>query len=124
MPYTAAVKTARMNAVLAALDAATPAAYIEIGTAGMAAVLATVVLGDPSGVVAGDTLTFSGFPRSDTIDATGTAAAARLRAGDGTDIRTGLTVGTSGSGANLIVGTTSFVSGAQVEIESATLTHG
>jgi hypothetical protein len=80
MPYTTAVKAARMSAVLAALDAAGPAAYIEIGTAGMAAVLATVVLGDPSGVVAGDTLTFSGFPRSDTIDATGTAAAARLRA--------------------------------------------
>jgi hypothetical protein len=64
-------------------------------------VLATINLGNPiAGAATGaGVLTLSGFPRSDTsADATGTAAAARIRtATGGTDIITGLTVGTSGA---------------------------
>lgn len=120
--YPAAVKTARMTAVRDAIDAAVTAGYIEIGTAAMAVVLATVPLDDPCGTVTGDVLTFGGLPNSDlSADATGTAAAARIRDGNANDVVTGLTVGTSG--ADLIVDNTSFAVGQQVDINSGTLTH-
>ena len=119
--YPNAVKVARMNAVVTAAGAT---AVLEIGTTGMASVLATIPLGNPIGTVAGaGVLTLSGFPRSDTsADATGTAAAARIRtATGGTDIITGLTVGLSGSDINL--DSLSITAGQTVTINSATITH-
>lgn len=118
--YTAAVKNARLDAVVTAIGTA---GVLEIGTTGMASVLATITLGNPAGTTSGGVLTFSGFPRSDTsADATGTAAAARIRtASGGTDIITGLTVGTSGSDINL--DSTSITVGQTVTINSATITH-
>ena len=94
--YTVAVKNARLNAVITAIGTT---GVLEIGTTGMATVLATINLGNPAGTSASGVLTFSGFPRSDTAaDASGTAAAARIRtATGGTDIVTGLTVGLSAS---------------------------
>jgi hypothetical protein len=85
--------------------------------------LATIPLGNPAGTTSGGILTFSGFPRSDTsADATGTAAAARIRtASGGTDIITGLTVGTSASDINL--DSVSITTGQTVTINSATITH-
>lgn len=79
--------------------------------------------GGGGGVTSGGVLTFSGFPRSDTsADATGTAAAARIRTSSGgTDIITGLTVGTSGADINL--DSVSITSGQTVTISSATITH-
>lgn len=120
--YTNAVKIARMNAVT---TAAGTTAVLEIGTAAMGTVLATINLGNPiAGAATGaGVLTLSGFPRSDTAaDASGTAAAARIRtATGGTDIITGLTVGTSGSDINL--DSTSITTGQTVTINSATITH-
>jgi hypothetical protein len=118
--YTTAVKNARLDAVVTAIGSA---GVLEIGTTGMASVLATISLGNPAGTTSGGVLTFSGFPRSDTsADNTGTAAAARIRtASGGTDIVTGLTVGTSGSDINL--DSTSITTGQQVTINSATITH-
>lgn len=118
--YTTAVKNARLDAVVTAIGTT---GVIEIGTAGMATVLATIPLGNPAGTSSGGVLTFSGFPRSDTAaDATGTAAAARIRtATGGTDIVTGLTVGTSGSDINL--DSTSITTGQTVTLNSATITH-
>jgi hypothetical protein len=120
--YTNAVKIARMNAVT---TAAGSTAVLEIGTAGMASVLATINLGNPiAGAATGaGLLTLSGFPRSDTsADATGIAAAARIRtASGGTDIVTGLTVGTTGSDINL--DSTNITVGQTVTITSFTLTH-
>lgn len=118
--YTNAVKIARMAAVVSQAGAS---AVLEIGTTGMGAVLATINLGNPiAGAATGaGVLTLSGFPRSDTsADATGTAAAARIRAG-GTDIITGLTVGLSGADINL--DSLSITSGQTVTINSAVLTH-
>lgn len=84
--YATATKTARMNAVVTALGAS---GKLELGTASMALVVATITLGNPAGTVSTDTLTFSGFPRSDTsADATGKATAARLRDGSNADILT------------------------------------
>lgn len=121
--YTTAVKNARLDAVTAQIDAGAGAGKLEIGTTGMGTVLATITLGDPSAsAAASGVLTFSGFPRSDTsADATGTAAAARIRDSNNTDIVTGLTVGTSGSDINL--DSTSITAGQTVTITSATITH-
>jgi hypothetical protein len=120
--YTNAVKIARMAAVV---SQAGTTAVLEIGTASMATVLATINLGNPiAGAATGaGVLSLSGFPRSDTsADATGTAAAARIRtATGGTDIITGLTVGTSGSDINL--DSVSITTGQTVTINSATITH-
>jgi hypothetical protein len=118
--YTTAVKNARLDAVVTAIGST---GVLEIGTAGMATVLATIALNSTAGTSAAGVLTFSGFPRSDTsADATGTAAAARIRtASGGTDIITGLTVGTSGSDINLT--SLSITSGQTVTISSATITH-
>jgi hypothetical protein len=120
--YPNAVKIARMNAVT---TAAGSTAVLEIGTAGMASVLATIALANPiAGAATGaGLLTLSGFPRSDTsADATGIAAAARIRtASGGTDIVTGLTVGTTGSDINL--DSTNITIGQTVTINSFTITH-
>jgi len=120
--YPNAVKIARMNAVT---TAAGTTAVLEIGTAGMASVLATIALANPiAGAATGaGLLTLSGFPRSDTsADATGIAAAARIRtASGGTDIVTGLTVGTTGSDINL--DSTNITVGQTVTINSFTITH-
>lgn len=118
--YTTAVKNARLSAVVSQIGST---GVLEIGTTGMASVLATIALDATAGTASGGVLTFSGFPKSDTsADATGTAAAARIRtATGGTDIVTGLTVGTSGSDINL--DSTSITSGQTVTINSATITH-
>lgn len=120
--YSATAKTNRMTAVRDTIDAGTGPGVLQIGTAGMATVLAEITLGDPCGTVSGSTLTLSGFPRSDTsANATGTAAAARIRDGSGNDVITGLTVGTSGSDINL--DSTNITAGQTVTINSATITH-
>ena len=118
--YTTAVKNARLDAVVTAIGAT---GVLEIGTTGMASILATIALNSTAGTTAGGVLTLSGFPKSDTsADATGTAAEARIRtATAGTDIITGLSVGTSGSDINLT--STSITAGQTVTISSATITH-
>ena len=123
--YSTAVKTARMTAVRDQIDAGGAAGKLEIGTAGMASVLATITLGysgSSTGTVSGAVLTLAGFPRSDTsADNSGTAAAARIRTSANADVITGLTVGTSGSDINL--DSTSITAGQTVTINSATITH-
>lgn len=119
--YTTAVKNARLNAVT---TAAGTTAVLEIGTAAMASVLATINLGNPiAAAAASGILTLSGFPRSDTsADASGTAAAARIRtATAGTDIITGLTVGTSAT--DIVLDGLTIVAGQTVTLNSATITH-
>ena len=120
--YTNAVKVARMAAVVSQAGAT---AVLEIGTAGMASILATIALNNPIAPAAAGAgvLTFAGFPKSDTLaDNTGTAAAARIRtATGGTDIITGLTVGLSA--ADIILDNLSINAGQTVTISSAVITH-
>lgn len=119
--YAAAVKTARMQAVADAIGAG---GKLELGTSGMGSVLATITLGATSGTVSGPVLTLSGFPRSDTsADAAGIAASARIRTAADADVITGLTVGVSGSGADVIVDNTNMAVGQTVTINSSTFTH-
>jgi hypothetical protein len=119
--YSTAVKNARLDAVTTAIGTT---GVLEIGTTGMASILATISLSNPAAAgAAGGVLTFSGFPKSDTsADNTGTAAAARIRtAPAGTDIITGLTVGLSAS--DIVLDSLSLTAGQTVTINSAAITH-
>lgn len=120
--YTNAVKISRMAAVVTAAGAT---AVLEIGTAAMGTVLATINLGNPiAGAATGaGVLTLTGFPRSDVAaDATGTPAAARLRTSTGgTDIITGLSVGLSAT--DVILDSLSITVGQTVTLNSAVITH-
>lgn len=115
------VKAARMTAVRDLMDAGSGGGKLEIGTAGMGTVLATIVLSDPAGTISAGVLTLSGFPKSDTADATGTAAAARIRDSDNNDVITGLTVGTSG--ADIVLDSVNITTGQTVTINSAVFNH-
>ncbi|MFY9326498.1 MAG: hypothetical protein WAO76_00520 [Georgfuchsia sp.] len=120
--YTDAVKVARMNAVITAAGAA---AVLEIGTTGMASILATFALANPIGSSAGAgvmTLDFDPDISDTSADNSGTAAEARIRtASDGTDIITGMTVGTSG--ADVVLDSVSITAGQTVTITAGTITH-
>lgn len=121
--YPVALKNTRMTSVRDAIDAGAGAGVLQIGTTAFATVLAEITLADPSGTIATGVLTLSGMPRSDTsANATGTAAEARIRDSNGTDVITGLTVGTAGT--NIVLNTVSIVAAAIVEITSGTITHG
>jgi hypothetical protein len=120
--YSTAVKNTRQAAVVTAIDAGAGAGKLEIGTAGMATVLATITLADPSGTVANGVLTGAGFPRSATATASGIAAAARVRDSNNVDIITGITVGMSA--ADIVMDNTNIASGQTVTINSLSLTHG
>lgn len=120
--YSNTAKTNRMTAVRDTIDGGTGAGVLQIGTSAMGTVLAEFTLNDPCGTVSGSVLTLSGFPKSDTsANATGTAAAARIRDSSGNDVITGLTVGTSGSDINL--DSVSITTGQTVTLNSATITH-
>ena len=120
--YPTAVKNARMTAVRDLIDAGSGPGVLQIGTTGMGTVLAEITLADPSGSIASGVLTLSGFPRSDTsANATGTAAAARIRDSNNVDVITGLTVGTSS--ADIILDSVGITAGQTVTINSASITH-
>jgi len=120
--YTNAVKVARMDAVV---TAAGTTAVLEIGTTGMAAILATFALANPIGTTGGAgvlTLDFDPDISDTSADNTGTAAAARIRTTTGgTDIITGLTVGTSGT--DIILDSVSITAGQTVTLTTGTITH-
>lgn len=121
--YSTAAKTARMDAVITQIDAGAGTSTIEIGTAGMASVLAVFDLPSPCGTVTNGVLTFDMDP--DLSDASannsGTAAEARIKDGDGTVVISGLTVGTSG--ADIILDSVSITSGQTVTLSTGTITH-
>lgn len=66
-------------------------------------------------------LTLNAITADSAADATGTATWARITKSDGTTHVLDCTVGTSG--ADIILNTTSLVSGAQVSVTSATITE-
>lgn len=121
--YSTAAKTARLNAVIAQIDAGAGPGTLEIGTTGMASVLATLTLADPCGTASGDVLTFDFDPDiSDaSADNTGTAAEARIKDSNGTVIISGLTVGTSGT--NVVLDSVSITAGQTVTLTTGTITH-
>ena len=117
--YNTVLKNTRLDAVITAIGAA---GELEIGTAGMASVLATIALANPAAPASsGGVLTFT-MPQSDvSADATGIAAEARITDGTG-NVITGLTVGTAAT--DIILGSTSITIGQTVTMNSAIITHG
>jgi len=119
--YVTAVKTTRMNAVLAAIDAGVGAGYVNIYTAGYALLLVTVNFADPCGVVAGVVLTFT-MPRTGLGLGAGNAAIARIYDSAVTLVADGITVGTVGT--DIIIDNVSIAVGQTVNITAGAITHG
>jgi hypothetical protein len=121
--YSTATKQARLEAVIAKIDAGAGPGTLEIGTASMASVLAVLTLADPSGTASGGTLTFDFDPDiSDTsANNSGTAAAAQIKDSDGNVIISGLTVGTSAT--DIVLDSVSITAGQTVTLTTGTITH-
>lgn len=128
--YPVAVRNTRMDAIttrvgnaglLRIYDGAQPA---DADTAvGAQVLLAELTCGTPfAGASASGVLTANAIVTDSSANATGTAAWFRLVASNGTTIVMDGTVGTSA--ADLILNTTSIVSGGPVAVSSFVLTHG
>lgn len=110
-------RTARMQVIADALNGGT----LEI-LDGSSTVLSTHDLAATSGTVSNGVLTFGAI--ADGTASAGTAASARLKNTGGDVIASGLTVGASGSGADLIVSSTTFNAGQNVQVSSLSITEG
>jgi len=121
--YHATLKNTRMNDVKTFIDSGGAAGSLEIGTTGMATVLAVLPLSYPCGTVSGDTLTLSAITSDASADNSGTAAEARIKKSDGTVAISGLTAGVGGS-YNVNLNSASITAGGQVSVSSGTITHG
>lgn len=121
--YTVTLKNNRLDEVTALIDAGTGPGKLEIGTAAMASILATITLDDPAAIAAsGGVLTFT-MPQSDPSAAnTGDAVEARIRDSDDNDVVTGLTVGTGTE--DVVLDSVSITELQTVTINTATITHG
>ena len=120
--YSNAAAQARLEAVIAKIDAGTGAGKLKIGTTGMASTLVTLTLADPCGTASGVTLTFDFDPDiSATAANSGTAAAAIITDSDDTTVISGLTVGTSGT--DIVLDSVSITAGQTVTIATAVITH-
>ena len=117
--YNVAVKTARMTATRDYFADGT----LEIGTAGMGAVLATFGLSAGGGSISGDTWTIAVDAATVVASGTGTAAAARFKNNGGSSHLTGLTVTLTGGGGDLTLDNTSLVSGQNATFTGGTLQH-
>lgn len=85
--------------------------------------LGTLTCSDPAGSVSGRVLTFGAITNDTAADADGTAAWARLLDSDGVAVLD-VSVGLSGSGADIIMNNTTFVSGVgPISITSLTVTY-
>lgn len=120
--YSSLAKSMRMTAVRDLLDAGPTPATIEIGTSGMAAVLATITLAKPCGSVTGDALTLMMPEYGAFAVAGGVPAEARMRNGKREDVYTGLLVGTDIAIRGLKNG--KLEKGQAVLIEEIQLKHG
>lgn len=120
--YSTAAKNARLNAVVAQIDAGAGAGKLKIRDSSNV-VLATLTLADPCGTVSAGVLTFDFDPDiSDTsADAPGTAANAIITDDADTTVISGLTVGTSGT--NVVLDSVSITAGQTVTITAGTITH-
>ena len=119
--YSATLKSTRMAAVIAAIDANASPAKIEICSAAFAAVLASITLSDPSFTESGGVITMAGVPKSGVVAITGTAAVARIKDGGGNVIVNNLTVGTSAT--DIVIVSTALTASQSVTITAGTITH-
>jgi hypothetical protein len=119
MQNKAQIETVQAQADIATQDRKTQAEALS----GATGVLATIILNDPAfGAAALGVLTLAGTPLENNASAGGTAAKAEFRDSNDVTIVSGLTVGTSGS--DIIITSTTVVSGQPVRVTAAALTHG
>jgi hypothetical protein len=106
----------------ASVDAAGSSGILVIGNSslsGATGILATLTLSNPSFTYATRTATLAGTPITATATATGTAALAEIRDVNSNTIINSLTVGTSAT--DIIINTTSIVTGETVICTAGTL---
>ena len=115
--YVTATKTARLDATRLDVVSGT----LEIGTAGMAAVLATFDLTATAGTVTDDTWTLEFDLSTVTATGAGVAAAARIRDSVSGDVITGPTVATSAADINL--DNVNINTGQEITLNSASIQH-
>lgn len=121
--YNTTLRNTRMTDVVTAIGAT---GFLNIYTAGLVTLLASIALANPAGTVTSGVLTFSGTPLTEaSANASGTAAAANVTTaanGTGTIIISGLTVSTTSG--DIILSSTNVVSGQPVTVTSASITAG
>lgn len=122
------VRTNRMTQILNAIDGGSGAGKLKFydgtrpATGGTATtLLGTVTCSDPCGTVSSGVLTFSAFTQDSSADATGTATWARFTDSDDTFVAD---VSVGASGTEIVMNTTSIVSGGPISISSGSLTEG
>jgi hypothetical protein len=117
------VKDRTLTLTPAASTGSPAAGSIVIGTSGLSGgtgVLATIPTTTTAFTISNKVMTLHGVPLSANASASGTAALAEIRNNAGTVIASGLTVGTSGT--DIILSTTTIVSGQPVTITAGTIT--
>ena len=119
--YSLAVAQARLEAVRSALNAG-GGGSLRLNTAG-AAPLVQVNLETSIGAPAARVLTVIATPKQGTATGAGAAANADLLDGSSTVVASGLTVGLTGSGSDIILNDVNIANGSLVTINSGTITH-
>jgi hypothetical protein len=121
--YNNTLKNTRMTDVVTAIGAT---GFLNIYTAALGTLLASVALANPAGSVTTGVLTFSGTPLTESsANATGTAAAATVSTaanGGGTVVISGLTV--SSTSGDIVLSSVNLVAGQPFTITGASITHG
>lgn len=130
--FSTALRNARLQKIIDALDAAATPGKILLYSATRPAtgaaitdqtLLGTITLADPCATISAGVLTFGTFVEDSSADATGTIAWARGEDGDGNFVMD-LGCGVSGSGQELIFNTLSVQAGGVIQILSGSLTEG
>lgn len=125
--YTNAIKNARCQVTVNALDAVGAGGSLVIGTSALAGgaggVLATIPLAKPSFSIVNGLMTALGVPLR--VDATGTgnAAKAELRDGAGLLIMDGLTVGLVGAAPDVVINAINISTGQTIQATLGTIQH-
>lgn len=122
--YVTALRTTRMTAVRDAADAGAGAAKLKFYTGaspgvnnaiGAQVLLGTLTCSDPCGTVTSGVLNFSALTADSNADADGTAGWARLTTSADATVAD-LTVGLSGSGANIILNSINIIAGGSISV--------
>lgn len=121
--YNTTLKNTRMTDVVTAIGST---GFLNIYTAGLGTLLASIALANPAGTVTSGVLSLSGTPLTESsANASGTAAAATITTasnGGGTVIVSGLTV--SSTSGDVVLSSTNIVAGQPVTITTGSITHG